>query len=303
VSAGPDIEVREARPSEIPEVLAVLCSAYGEDRFDQEWFDWKHRGGPWGPSVVYATLLGEQMIGTVFILPWELTGPAGPVPSCRIVDGGTRPEARGKGALRWMTAMGREAWEGSNRGISTATATPTAQRVHLRNGATALDPIRQQFSTLVPAPAAIEEGNHVVDGFVPSTDGLATNWTPDALRWRFDARSGLDSRFIRLRDADEPHGAVVRRLVQQGVPTLVVELLWGPPAVAKRLVRAAMWRERTALVLAPVGPGTAPVPGRRVRPSGATLLCSWDNREQPVEDRPVERVGWRLSLADVGGVM
>lgn len=298
-----EVTVRVASDADLPEVLGVLCDAYGEERFDPVWFAWKHQEGPWGPSVVHVAELDGRLIGCFSVLPWQYLGPSGPVPGVRLVDGGTRQEAQGRGILRSITKTGREAWEAANDGISTATATPTAQRVHLRNGATALDPVGQAFSILAPRPAALREGTDVLDSFTQDATGLTTDWSPDALRWRFDERAGLASRFVALRSADEPHGAVVRRARVQGVPTLVVELTWGPEPTVTRLLRAAMWESRTALLLSPSGLGAAPVPARPVRPSGSTLLCVWDTREDPGPDRSMERAGWRLTLADVGGVM
>lgn len=303
--AGPDgdLKVRALAPGELGPARQVLTTAYGEDRFSEGWARWKHTEGPWGPSRVLLAELAGAAVGVVCSLPWRLTGPDGEVDAMRLVDGGTTPAAQGRGVFGRLAGAAVEGWRADGHaGVVWATATPTARRAHLRNGATALDPVAHAYGPVRPRPVALDEGRHLLDQYRPGV-GWQTAWVGAALRWRFDPRSGQDAEVVGLRHADHPTGAVVRRTAGRAGPVLVVELRWGPAPGLRTLLGGVAWRHRTAVALAPVGPGAAGPARRAVWRRSSSLLCVWDTRPAGVERGPLRRPAWTLSLADLGGVI
>src|SRR5690606_41058458 len=131
----------------------------------------------------------------------------------RVVDGGTTPVARRRGVLQAMIHREVVEWSPDGRaGIVVATATPAARGSHIKNGATALAPIRYHLglpATVRTAQLTTVDG--VLDGYVPSDDPrIGSDWTPTGLRWRTDPRSGNSYDAASLAESEEPNGLVYR---------------------------------------------------------------------------------------------
>ena len=299
--ASPDFEVRLATEADVPAELAALSEGYGRP-FTPEWFQWKHRENPWGPSRCWVADDADGLLGVVFGLPWRLTDEGGPVPCSRLVDGATTVRSQRRGVFRAVVQAELAAAATPAPGLVIATATPEAQAAHVKNGATALEPVRSYYSPVRWAPAKLRTDEAVAHSwFAARGKGLSTAWDATALAWRLDPRGGVQYEVSQLANAHGAHG-VVHRTVGGAARTLVVTASWGNPTEVARVVRAAAWQSRALAVLAPAGPGA-----RRARPRvslarGASLLCVWDHREGNVS-AATSRETWHLDGLDMEGVM
>lgn len=297
---SPDFDVRLAGEADTDAVLAALADGYGRP-FDREWFRWKHLDNPWGPSRCWVAADDGGLLGVVFGMPWRLAAAGDSVGCRRLVDGATTVRAQRRGVFRSVVKAELDTASGSP-GLVIATATPDARDAHVKNGATALEPLRSYHRPVRWAPARLVHGPEVLDTWsAPRGDRLSSAWDAGSLRWRTDARSGVDYETSMLAQATRPHGAV-HRTVGGAVRTLVLAATWGDPADVGRLVRALAWRSRAVAVLAPAGPGTT---RRRPRVSvsrGQSLLCVWDQRGDASGDAS-HRERWSLDGLDLEGVM
>lgn len=295
-----DFEVRLAHDGDTAAVLSALSDGYGRP-FTADWFEWKHRSNPWGASRCWVAEDDGGLLGVVFGMPWHLTDDGAPLTCWRLVDGATTVRAQRRGVFRAVVqAELAAAAADAAPGLVIATATPEARDAHVKNGATALAPIRSYYRPADWIPARLESGVALLDGWQPPADGITTAWSPDSLRWRLDPRGGTSVAVSALARASEPHG-VVHRTVGGGVRTLVVSATWGPERLVRRLLRALAWQEKALAVLAPAGLGA-----RREKPllslaRGASLLCVWDHRNASADTFDLAR--WSLDGLDLEGVI
>ena len=299
-----DFEVLSGAATDPAAVLEVLNDAYEAERFGQDWLDWKHRSGPWGVSLPILARADDGVLGAVFALPWDFEINGAPVHGVRFVDGGTTPAARRRGVFKRMIGHELDRWarEGAN-GLLLATATPAAQASHVKNGAVALAPIRYAYGPPPrPRVAKLTVGDGILDSFVSNGRGIGTAWTPDALRWRTDRRSGHAYEAAALATADEPNGIVYRVIVGR-VRTLVPTTTWGPPRTRRALVGAVARSERCVAMLAPTGEGAAPTPSMGLVKRGQVLVCVWDRLSSRPGPDPAVLASWQLTAADVEGLI
>lgn len=298
---SPDFDVRLATDADVPAVLAALSDGYGR-MFTPEWFQWKHGESPWGASRCWVAEDEGGLLGVVFGLPWHLAADGQPVACSRLVDGATTVRAQRRGVFRAVVQAELAAAAASQpAGLVIATATPEALAAHVKNGATALAPIRSFYRPAAWLPAAVRSSPEVLASWRPPATGLATAWAQDSLHWRLDARGGAVTTASQLMHADAPHG-VVHRTVGGATRTLVVSASWGSERDVRRLVRALAWQAKAVAVLAPAGPGT-----RRVQPKlavgrGQSLLCVWDQRVEPAAT-VLAPSRWSLDGLDLEGVI
>lgn len=296
---SPDFDVRLAGAADDERVLAALADGYGRP-FTGEWLRWKHLDNPWGPSRCWVAEDDGGLLGVVFGMPWRLVDGRRSVACRRLVDGATTIRAQRRGVFR-AVVKAELAAAGATPGLVIATATPDARDAHVKNGAVALEPVRSYHRPAAWVPARLVHGEDVLDGWsMPLGDCLASAWDAGSLRWRVDARSGVEYEMSMLAEATQAHGAI-HRTVGGAVRTLVLAATWGDAAEVGRLVRALAWRARAVAVLAPAGPGTSR-PRPRVSVSrGQSLLCVWDQREESGDATRAER--WALDGLDLEGVI
>ena len=299
---SPAFEVRLATDADTPAVLAALSDGYGRP-FTPEWFQWKHRESPWGPSRCWVAGDAEGLLGVVFGLPWRLADQAGPVACSRLVDGATTVRSQRRGVFR-AVVQAELAAAASERpaGLVIATATPEARAAHVKNGATALEPVRSFYRPVRWSPAKVRTDMSIVQSwFADAGRCLSTVWDPASLAWRLDPRGGVQYEVSQLAQAAAPHG-VVHRTVGGRARTLVVTAAWGGAPEVARLVRALAWQSKAVAVLAPAGPGARHPTARVSLPRGESLLCVWDQRDRDVSTVAF-RAAWQLDGLDLEGVM
>lgn len=302
-----DFEVHEA--SDIPEaeLLEVLSAGYGRP-FTGNWFSWKHRDGPSGPSRPVIARDDDGLLGVVFGLPWRFRVHGATIDGLRLVDGATTPRAVRRGVFRRVVKELLDPWNPTDRpGIVVATATPEAQAAHVKNGATALEPIAFSYRPVGYSRAAVESGSAVLDGFRqdPGPGMIVTDRDADWMRWRLDPRSGISYQASELVNGDVAHGVVHHTTTHRGVATLVVSSEWGPARERRQLVRALALRSRALAVLRPMGPGTATHQPRVVLRRGRSLMCIWDRTAEAdhLHADPNQRSSWSVDGLDLEGVI
>jgi hypothetical protein len=308
-----DFDVRLANVNDVDEVatvLAVLGDGYGRP-FTETWFRWKHVDNPWGLSRCWVAVDEGGLLGVVFGMPWRLFDGSESRLFRRLVDGATTIRAQRRGVFRAVAhaelaaagAAPRDRSDGPGDGVGAralvfATATPEARDAHVKNGATALEPISSFYCPVRWSSARVESGLDVGDDWCATVGGgRSTDWGSGALGWRTDHRSGLSYVVSRLIQSDQPHG-VVHRTVGR---TLVVSATWGPRAEVRTALRAIARQQRCILVLQPAGVGT---PTSRPRPGlarGESLMCVWEQHHDVSSVAPLDR--WSLSGLDLEGVM
>lgn len=152
----PDFEVTIAGQSDRAEVLALLTDGYGRP-FLADWFEWKHVQGPWGPSVCFVARDRDGLLGVAFRMPWPLLAGDTPVKASRLVDGTTSPRALRRGVFREVVRNMLTRWDEEEPSeVVLATATPPALAAHVKNGATALEPIEFSYRPVRHARAEVQ---------------------------------------------------------------------------------------------------------------------------------------------------
>lgn len=100
--AGQGTEVREAGPQDEAAILELLHGAFGRwprglQVSGEEFYRWKHRESPFGPSLALVAHREGELAGYAAYMPWRFTGPGGVVGSVRGVDFAVAERHRMKG--------------------------------------------------------------------------------------------------------------------------------------------------------------------------------------------------------------
>jgi hypothetical protein len=296
-----DFDVRLAGEGDVDAVLTALSDGYGRP-FTREWYEWKHRENPWGPSRCWVAEDAGGLLGVVFGMPWSLARDGRPVSCSRLVDGATTVRAQRRGVFRAVVAAELTAAAAGSPGLVIATATPEARAAHVKNGASALEPIDAYYRPVLWAPTSLVAGRQLLDTWASADkDRFGTAWDGSALRWRLDPRSDVEYEVSALANGERSHGAV-HRTVGRGVRTLVVSATWGETGDVTHLLRALAWKSKAVAVLAPAGPGSRTVKPRVGIARGSSLLCVWDQGQEPMRGAD-DRRGWALDGLDLEGVI
>jgi hypothetical protein len=238
-------------------------------------------------------------------MPWPLDIDGHRVIAGRLVDGATAPTSTRRGVFRTLVSELIATGFDEPPRVVFATATPAAQTAHVKNGATALDPISWTIAPLRPRTAALTSGLGVLDEHAEtSADSkvAATTWSYDALRWRLDPRSGLHYEVARLYHCDGPHGVVFRTSRRRAITTVNVLTSWGDSDECAAAVAAIASRERAVAVRSASGAGTSVQRSTWSIGRGSSLLCVWDRRENTNVDL-ASITSWRLSGLDLEGLI
>lgn len=320
-----ELVVRPATAEDHPAVLDLLAAALGwrEGEGLPEYFTWKHRSNPLGPSPEWVAEVGGRIAGYRTFLRWEFEDPAGrAVRAVRAVDTATHPDFRGRGVFRALTlaAVDAMATEGIDfvfntpndqsrpgylkMGWHTVGRLPAAVRVRGLRGAFRLlgarvaaerRPLPGGGGVAAPELLADPRLDTLLARLGPAT-GLRTRRTADHLRWRY-GHPPLGYHALALGD-DPTAGVVVYRVRQRGTAreAAVCELL--VPESNRRAIAELLRTVRRAtradhlIRLAGPGPRAGFVPVPRLGP-----VLTW--RALAAPDRPPALADWNLALGDV----
>ncbi len=265
---GPTIAVRPATDADRPAVLELLAASLGweRDATFAEFFDWKHRQNPFGPSPAWVAVDDGDVVGFRTFLRWQFDHPDGrPRRAVRAVDTATAPAYRGRGVFRMLTTTAVEALTDEGADFVFNTPNASSRPGYLRMGWTTVGrlPLEARVSGVagalrmrnarvaaarwpVATSAGVEAPALLADERVPglldtigTPTGLRTTTSPAHLRWRYGL-AALGYRAIAI-DDDPGQGLAVFRLRRRGgaVEAGVSEVLVpdGAAAAERHLLR------------------------------------------------------------------
>ncbi|RYZ08840.1 MAG: GNAT family N-acetyltransferase [Myxococcales bacterium] len=101
-----DLQLRVANDADLPSVLELMRQALGEGNIPRtrEFFDWKHRESPFGPSPIWLAEERSRLVGLRIFMPWRFRWGAGQESrAVRAVDTATHPDFQGRGIFKRLT--------------------------------------------------------------------------------------------------------------------------------------------------------------------------------------------------------
>jgi GNAT superfamily N-acetyltransferase len=298
-------EVEELTDNDVDEAIAVINAAFAFER-DDDWFVWKHRQGPWGPSSGVVARDERGIVGVRVLLPWRFRGPAGSLDAYRAVEAATAPRAQGKGVFSLLNRHLMERVAAAGPTVLFSTPNANSRGGYAKLGWSWLSPIPHVWRPVRPRRwrgPLIEDAEAIVSYRAGSRPArIETDWSPAALAWRLDPRSG--HRYEVISDGEHRAGVAFRRLRISRVPALLPLLNWGQEHARRRLLAEAARRTRSPALLDTDEPGGAPASMTRGLPRGGSLLAVWPTPSLSQDDWPfVDVHHWRVGFADLENVL
>jgi GNAT superfamily N-acetyltransferase len=325
------VKVRAFEPEDEPAVLQVLQAAFGQWPSDirgvapSEFFRWKHRAGPFGPSTLLVAEADDAVIGCHAFMPWRLRARGQILSTIRRVDLAVHPSYRRLGVSMAIRAAVRVSndiafmWSNPNEQSRPGTHKAGLRRVcrlarFVQPRGSLRETVRRAYAKgsktperprIEAATAAETLGDGALASFLFACmekpgDRLATVKDLDYLRWRYGHFE--EYRAVRTDAGEEGGGMVIFRLRRHGP-------FWGAHVCELFVQRGD---RRTALELL-----------RQVRDAAPAdfVECSFSSRHRAAQygfvqypDRsvlmtyplqqnlvpdPTQRASWALSLGDL----
>ena len=299
------VRIEPYDPAQADEVLAVINDAFEVPRSPQ-WFTWKHRDGPWGPSHGVVARDDRGLVGVRLLLPWRFKRGDESVLAYRAVEASTVARAQGQGIF---SRLNRELMDACDRAeqptLLFSTPNQLSRNGYKKLGWLWLEPIRH-VSYLAPFRRGRARQDAAVDQAAIATytprplaaeARLRTAWSAEALEWRLDARSG--NRYGAL--AIGSNGIAYRIVEAANQRTILVLARWGR-AEADRTVLAEISRRERARIVLDVREGAR---DRRVALArGESLLTVWSPDTDLAERWQIDDSRqWAVGFADLESVL
>lgn len=295
---GGEFTVRPLAEGDANAVLALLNEAFDRSR-SPDWYAWKHLSGPWGPSVGWVAEDEDGVVAARLMTPWNLWSKEELVPIERAMDGGVSPRARRQGLFSRCVAAEMEAISAGRRQVRLvySTSVPASREAYRKLGWDIRDVphVLTVSRPVLPRSTALVWDDALDQSAVATADDWATAWTPEALKWRIDPRSGHEYHAVRLREADGSQGVIVRLGRLKGVPLLVVLHSWGSRGEIRELLASVSAAMRTPIQLH----ASASPLGGLAKSVGASTVSLWS--PDIAEGGAVPKLA--LGFADLEGVM
>ncbi len=331
VDAG-GLTIRPSVGTDVPAIVELLQTAFGNwpgeiDSIGADaFFRWKHEECPFGESLRVVAFDGEQLVGFVSLLPWQLRFGERVVPTMRGADLAVDPAHQRRGAsLALIEAVAAErernypdgfgfTWANPNKlsfsrtiktGSDEAGALPVYVRVHVPTrlrGAFGRAARRTPSYPPIEAPLAGEVLTPGVDPRLlarPSGRPARLETIKDSayLQWRY-GRLG-EYRALTLDDGEGL--AIFHVYMRAGYRVVdVCELLLAPerPRNARKLLRAVRRACSTELIAASFASPSFAAASGYLRAPGGSVVTARMLREKVSPD-PRDRESWALSLGDL----
>lgn len=99
------LTLRSGGDDDIPAVIELMRASLGEGSVPrtQEFWIWKHRANPFGPSPMWLAHSGARLVGVRLFLRWRLNAAGHEYAAVRAVDTATHPDFQGKGIFKRLT--------------------------------------------------------------------------------------------------------------------------------------------------------------------------------------------------------
>ncbi len=244
-----NLEIRQADDDELDAVIACCAEALGwnPDEPNADFFRWKHRANPFGPSPIWVAVDDGRIVGVRVMMRWQFQRGNETLQMVRAVDTATLPSHQGKGIFTRLTTAAVE--ELTGEGVDAVFNTPNdkSRPGYLKMGWVDLDrvpvSIRLRSPLVLPRlaksrTAAGKWGESITIGTTdPDFGDLAAQWqapagwhTPmsaDYLAWRY----GFEPLGYRFAD-----GAAIRVRTRGAIRELsVCDVFGNTPPIGKLL--------------------------------------------------------------------
>ena len=198
--------IREARPTDVSELVEVLKSSLGEADLplSEEIWNYKHVQNPFGKSIALLALEEEKIIGVRAFMRWEWKLEGKTFLVYRAVDTATHPEHRGKGIFKKLTLRAVEMATKNGDDFIFNTPNDQSRPGYLKMGWQTAGKIkvglavswnsfwklgRSRKEYVVSNSVSTEAVEQLCNSWnarLNSTSSLFTPKTPDYLRWRYE---------------------------------------------------------------------------------------------------------------------
>lgn len=254
-------EIVDVTELAVGQVLDVINTAFGRNE-NAAWYEWKHREGPWGPSIGVAAVDADGPIGLRLLLPWRLRYGDQTFGCHRATEAATIPRAQGRGVF---TALNRWMMEEVDTDLIFSTPNLKSRTGYLKLGWREIAKVPHRWEL-----ALRPRENESAPELAPLRAPLRTDWDPAGLRWRADPRSGL------VYHATSMDGGVLyyRTFRRRGIPVVAPLGSIAEPAQHALLWRRMLSQSRAPLVLRPATQ-PAPTAGRPGIQRGESLILGW----------------------------
>ena len=267
-------EIRPLVDGDLDAVLAALTDAFG-DGFDAQWFQWKHRSGPWGPSRGWVAHDDGGLAGVRLFLPWRFTSGSRSYRALRPCDTVTVGRARGQGVFRKLTETAI-AEVGNDIDFFYNTPNEESRGGYFKMGFVQWTTVGQRIGVIRPRGASLR--SPWLNRWSYSHRRMVTAMSDEFLAWRYERCPRHEYTLLGLANSATPNGVVSRLRHWRGLRLLVVAELWGSQIDCTALVRAAAHRSSTSLVwFADIHRRSIPVSFRRP----GTLVTRYDVGAEP----------------------
>jgi GNAT superfamily N-acetyltransferase len=318
-----------------PEVLDLLEASLGAGPAGSrtaDFFRWKHLANPFGRSYLLLAEADHRIVGLRAFMRWAFVSPQGPLRAVRAVDTATHPDYQGRGIFSSLT---RRALDDLRAEADLIFNTPNEQSLpgYLKMGWVVVGSVPVRVRVRHPIrfvrrarawkqdvarppidrPDAATAGRAMSDPRLGSLlsaagapTGIATERTPEYLRWRYADAPSLGYRAAGVERAGELEAMAIFRVRPRGalVEATVAELIVRDGALrAGRRALTAVARSTSADHLTCSFPerSTARTAARRswfVRsPQGMTLVANTLGHE--LRPDPASLSAWSLSVGDI----
>jgi GNAT superfamily N-acetyltransferase len=209
-----DLEIRRASGADLDAIVALARRSLGWDAEDDaRFFQWKHFENPFGDSPMWTATSNGRVVGFRAFLRWQFTNRDGvDLRAVRAVDTATDPDFQGRGIFTRLTLHGVD--ELADEGVEAVFNTPNSKsrpgylkmgwhvvgrpEVTVKpKGVASLVRLAGARTAASRAPIDLHVGERPADVFadlastarllsrVPRSDGWATTYSPEYLRWRY----------------------------------------------------------------------------------------------------------------------
>jgi GNAT superfamily N-acetyltransferase len=310
-----EMEVRAARPEDVPGILEVLAAALGETALlkrTPELWAWKHEANPFGPSIVLLAWFGNRIAGVRALMRWDLLTSGGETVRCvRPVDTATHPDFERRGIFKALTLEAVEQARDTGIDLIFNTPNPRSGAGYMSMGWQEVGAVgvlaRPRIGSHVrpegehaPSLERVAPGAsafHPVDKADRPPHGLRTPRTIAYQSWRFGSHPTVPYGSV----AEGEGAAVVRVGVRRGRTELVLSDLLG--GAGRRAVSSAGSLNRGSYLAgffsknspersAAVRGGMLPVPGLKTLQLVALPLTELDTD-------PFDLRSWDIATSDL----
>ena len=224
------IAVREAGESDTTAIVGLLKLSLGERSAlrTEEYWRWKHIRNPFGPSRVLLAFDGSRLVAVRAFMAWRFRMGDRLFPAWRAVDTAVHPQWQGKGLFTRLTTELIRLLEPEVPAFIFNSPNPRSMAGYLKMGwelwhsaplavrVSPLDLLANRFRPTASKSLALDlDSATPVFGSWREADMMTTDWSIDALRWRYEQIPGVRY-FSHFESAGGGSCMLIARMVPRG---------------------------------------------------------------------------------------